>query len=122
MVRTKEKTKKMSYKIHYGRLPLMSEIECLEFKSISDVRIFVNNIATNIPKVYLIGIQDEVFVTENIALVIELFDGDFSSAYPFYEGEDIFIQEYESYEDAYAVALNMKETSPLCYEQENRSN
>ncbi len=25
------------------------------------------------------------------------------------------IQEYESYEDAYKVALDMRETSPLCY-------
>jgi hypothetical protein len=27
----------------------------------------------------------------------------------------IFLQEYNSYEDAYQVAIMMKETSPLCY-------
>lgn len=31
----------------------------------------------------------------------------------------LFIQEYRSYEEAYKVALMMKEISPLCYEPEN---
>jgi len=32
--------------------------------------------------------------------------------------EDCFLQEYASFEDAYAVALSMREPNPLCYEKE----
>ena len=30
---------------------------------------------------------------------------------------EIFLQEYESFEDAYKVALDMRECNPLCYNQ-----
>ncbi len=108
-------------KVHYAKLNLQGDIPCYEFQGIEDLRTFVNGIidqhsgfkAENM--VYLIAIQDDVFVTENLQLVQELFDGNLNSAYPFYEGEDIFIQEYQSYQEAYKVALDMKEDSPLCY-------
>lgn len=108
-------------KVHYAKLNLQGDIPCYEFQGIEDLRTFVNGIidqhsgfkAENM--VYLIAIQDDVFVTENLQLVQELFDGNLNSAYPFYEGEDVFIHEYQSYEEAYKVALDMKEDSPLCY-------
>jgi len=110
---------KMVYKIHYAKLDLQGDIPCLEFTSIEEVRSFITSIVYPLKmvneKVYVIAIQDEVIVTENGLLVEELFDGNLNSAYPFYEGEDIFIQEYPSYEEAYKVALDMKEVSPLCY-------
>lgn len=108
----------MSYKLHYAKLDLQGDIPCLEFPSIEEVRSFITSIVYPLKmvnkKVYVVAIQDEVIVTENGLLVEELFDGNLNSAYPFYEGEDIFIQEYSSYEEAYKVALDMKEVSPLC--------
>ena len=109
----------MACKIHYAKLNLQGDIPCLEFTSIEEVRSFIASIVYPVKmvneKVYVIAIQDEVIVTENGLLVEELFDGNLNSAYPFYEGEAIFIQEYPSYDEAYKVALDMKEVSPLCY-------
>ena len=108
-------------KLHYAKLDLQGDISCYELNGIEEVRNFVSGIVGQHPTgkadnmVYLIAIQDNVFVTENCQLVQELFDGNLNSAYPFFEGEDIFIQEYPSYEEAYKVALDMKEVSPLCY-------
>jgi hypothetical protein len=42
--------------------------------------------------------------------IIELLGGLFN-----WKGYDIFLQEYESFEDAYSVALSMREPSELCY-------
>ena len=110
----------MIYKIHYAKIDLNDcDIHCLEFTSIEEVRSFITSIVYPLKmvneKVYVIAIQDEVIVTENGLLLEELFDGNLNSAYPFYEGEGIFIHEYPSYEEAYKVALDMKEESPLCY-------
>lgn len=33
-----------------------------------------------------------------------------------------YLQEYSSYEDAYSVALSMREPSPLCYDQSHTLN
>jgi len=108
----------MIYKIHYAKIDLNDgDIPCLVFNSIKRVRAFIASIVYPLKtvngKVYLIAIQDEVIVTENGLLLQELFDHKLNSVYPFYEGEDIFIQEYPSYEDAYKVAIDMKEVSPL---------
>jgi hypothetical protein len=35
---------------------------------------------------------------------------------------DLFVQEYESFEDAYKVALDMQEIKPLCYSRNRFSN
>jgi len=109
----------MIYNIHYAKIDLNGDITCLEFTSIEEVRSFITSIVYPLKmvneKVYVIAIQDEVIVTENGLLLEELFDGNLNSAYPFYEGEDIFIQEYPSYEEAYKVALDMKKVSQLCY-------
>jgi hypothetical protein len=111
----------MKYKLHYAKLKLEGDIPCLEFTSKEDVRSFITSIVYPLKmineKVYLIAIQDEIFVTEDVLLIEELFNEDLYSANPFCGGKkDIFIQEYNSYEAAYKVALEMKEPNPLCYE------
>jgi hypothetical protein len=109
----------MSYKVYYAQLHLQGDVPCLEFASIEEIRSFITGIIYPLKmaseKVYVVLIQGEVIVTDNVLLIEELFDGNLTSAYPFYEGEDIFIQEYQSYEEAYKIALMMKEFSPLCY-------
>ena len=109
----------MIYKIHYANLNLQGDIPCLEFTSIEEVRSFIISIVYPLKmvneRVYVIAIEDEVIVTEDVLLVQRLFDDNFDSVYPLHECDVIFIQEYLSYEEAYKVALDMKETSPLCY-------
>lgn len=111
------------YEIHHAKLELgNNDIPCIECKSIEDVRSYITSILyplkTVADRVYLLAIQDEVIVTDNYAFVEELFDGNINSVYPFYENEKIFIQEYESYEEAYDAALMMREGSELCYSKE----
>lgn len=106
---------KAKYKIHYER---NDEIDALEFHDIHHVREFINTIVRpskdegdfSLVKdtVFLIAIQDEIFVTESGPLLEELFDGDLNSAYPFFEYEGVFIKECGSYKEAYKRALNMK--------------
>ena len=75
---------------------------------------------SNRAKVFLLSFYDEfnkkdlTFVSEHSDFIVDIlrnthlsFDASFAT--------DIFVQEYESYEEAYTVALSMKESSPLCY-------
>ena len=109
----------MTYRIHYAKLNLQGDIPCLEFNSIDDLRSFIDSIVYPLKlvneKIYLLAIDDEIIVTDNGLLVYEIFDGNINALDPFYEGVDIFIQEYSSYEEAYKVALDMREDHPLCY-------
>jgi hypothetical protein len=106
------------YKIHYAAKKIHGNIPCLEFKTIEDIRSFIFNLTVPLTDdtVYLVSINEEILITENIAFLIEIFDGKLNSIYPFFEGEEIFIQEYNSYESAYKSALEMKEQNKLCYE------
>ncbi len=55
--------------------------------------------------------NSEILITENILFLLLIIK--VSSI----EG-DVFLQEYQSYEDAYSVALDMKESNPKCYNYE----
>jgi hypothetical protein len=111
------------YKLHYAKLDLQGDIPCYELNGMDGVINFVSEILNQNSEgiIYLIAIENEVFVTENCALAYELFSNHLDAAYPFYENEAIFIQEYSSYEEAYEVALSIKEVSPFCYQSNNNS-
>ena len=73
--------------------------------------------------VYLLSVGDDVFISEDdeiIKSILKMFYNE-QSFVDHYEREiqDIFIQEYSSYEEAYKVALSIKETSKLCYNHGN---
>lgn len=57
---------------------------------------------------------DEILITENIEQIIKCILFDFWDL-SFDKDSDFYIQEYQSYEDAYEVALYMKEENPKCY-------
>lgn len=101
-------------KLHYAALDNHEDIPCVELPDTDKLRqYFENNIEPDKrERVYLLAQDKEVIVTENIKLI--RFNIYF--LLPLLEREgDIHLQEYASYEDAYAVALSMKEISPLCY-------
>ena len=52
----------------------------------------------------------EIIITEDIVLMESIVRRVFD-----YSDCEVYLQEYGSYEDAYAVALNMREGNPLCY-------
>ena len=79
-------------------------------------------------EVYLISLFDRVFVSEYVTDIInfakmmldECFEEIKASRVPVGQVEvvEVFIQEYQSYESAYRVALDMMEVSEFCYDQD----
>ena len=76
---------------------------------------------SNTNKVYLISVFNEVFVSCNMTSIIGsteyLIDNIFEFLREDIKSIDIFYQEYDSYEDAYKVALDMQEVKQLAYKQ-----
>lgn len=81
-----------------------------------DMANFVASLSTN-EIVYLIYISNQVIITENLDFIAELFVGCIKSIKPMFNGDEISIQEYSSYEQAYKVALLINEPNKLCYEK-----
>ncbi|MFZ4648946.1 MAG: hypothetical protein ACOYMB_04980 [Patescibacteria group bacterium] len=112
-----------NYKLYLALSDLteQKEIEQFEFYDIDDLtHKILNHKGMPEDRVYLCAIHDidedeslEILVTESYPLMrdfIESFDLNVN-IFPL----SIHVQMYESYEDAYAVALDMREGSPLCY-------
>ena len=61
------------------------------------------------------GEKGEILITESLKTLIISFDSNLFNTL----GNDgyLFIQEYQTYEDAYAVALSMREPNPRCYNE-----
>lgn len=106
--------------LHYSRLGTSIILE-KKFDAIMPLAYDVlEKASTGRPKVFLLSFYDKInkkdltFVSEYADFIVDIlrnthfsFDASFA--------KDIFVQEYESYEEAYSVALNMAEVSPLCY-------
>ncbi len=107
----------MKIKVHYAGLELTADIPELVFNTKkSFINWLTDMLYSKKDVVYLVCIQDDIFVSENKQMICNLFENPLTAVYPYYEDTPIFIQEYSSYEDAYDVALDMKEESPLCYD------
>lgn len=118
-------------KLHYAPLVLDGDIPCYDFERVDQIReyfkVLVSKVMVNgqhgnykdseIVYVFTwdaLGVEDaEVFVTSKIYFIADLFSQ--SHFFGFDLIPVFYLQEYASYEEAYKVALDMKETSPLCY-------
>lgn len=56
------------------------------------------------------GGDGEILITENLKKLINAVKNSH-----FNIDKDFFVQEYQTYEDAYRVALDMREINPKCY-------
>jgi len=98
------------YKLYYAELNNHDDIPCIEFDSEDElIEEVIGYILEPIDIVWVLAWDGEVFVS-NESLIIENILG---SAY--FEEKEVHIQEYSSYEEAYKIALAMKEPNPLCY-------
>lgn len=62
------------------------------------------------------GEKGEILITENITtLILAVKSGHFNLLWN--SPQNFYVQEYQSYEDAYAVALDMREANPKCYDK-----
>jgi hypothetical protein len=114
------------YKLHYADKDLASDIPCFEFTTYDDLRHFMLEIFERTEQcVFLLTYNlkekpeednNEIIISENAKYIYNFFKFGIISDIDLVLDVDVFfLQEYESYEDAYAVALDMKESSPLCY-------
>jgi len=108
--------------LHYGNMPLGSDIEELSFNTLKELTSFIYNTTLQQKDIVFVItfrlINDDcckspIFITEDSSEFISLI----SHSPSFYEEfvDTYFLQEYESYEDAYSVALDMREPNELCY-------
>jgi len=111
-------------KVHYAPSKLKGDIPVKEFDfNVNDKRendqfwhwFFVNFNREKDTMVWVVSIDEEVFVTSRFNILSK----NVESMLELYLGQcEMFIQEYNSYEEAYKIALAMKEPNILCYEQE----
>ena len=94
-------------------------IPCMEFKNVTDVVDFIDDIEERFKdRVWLLtnGAGDylensEIIVSENLQFISSTLM-DLSDFYT-----EFFLQEYATYESAYAVSLDMREGNKLCYDE-----
>lgn len=118
--------------VHYASILTKDDIPAIEFidsNELFDYLEIIGETTEQSPVVFVCAIDEvngfasEIFITENIDTIIYNI-----SEYPdILDNEEhcgmdnilnIYLQEYESYEDAYKIALSMKEDSPLCYNKD----
>lgn len=113
----------MKYELHFAELPLGRDIPCLQFDSWNELaEAAVSKLSKKRDdRVYLYqfgGLENPIIISCNAYHLIKYFETDDLrlSTCCFFKH---FIQEYESYEDAYSVAKDMMEEHPLCYGRSN---
>jgi hypothetical protein len=119
--------------LHYASIDQwMSEtdIEKLKFKTSKALQRWITlNIACERPYgiVYLLTTNSDenesntdIFIFEKSYKVVSLFKNIEAHLNSLHQ-KDVFLQEYKTYEDAYAVALDMREGNELCYNDENKN-
>ena len=95
------------------------DIQTLTFYTDKDVLEYIDTLV-EYDCVWLItedGEQGEIRISESASVVHQVVMFRLMSAVLLDEDVKFHIHEYESYESAYAVALNMKEDSPKCYDK-----
>jgi hypothetical protein len=99
--------------LYYAPLDLLEDISEMKTKSISSLQgLLADFIIGKEGKVFLLAFEDddrhsEIFVFDKYSRFLE------HKCFSVYN--KVFLQEYSSYEEAYKVALDMREPNPLCY-------
>jgi hypothetical protein len=101
----------MSYQLHYAALQLNGNITCFEFDSKYKLLNFIElnyykHRITYLNKICLVAISDNLIVVNSMHRILEFVDNELLSL-DF--DANVFLQEYETWEDAYKVAISMKE-------------
>jgi hypothetical protein len=109
----------MKYELHYAELQDTENIPCYTFDAWNDLAQFaIDRLnAKDNKRVYLYqygGLENPIIISNNPFHLVKYLETDDLrlSTCGFFSHH---IQEYNSYEDAYAVATDMMEPHPLCY-------
>jgi len=112
----------MKYRLHYAKLGLDTDIPTHEFSDKSErLKFFVENTLDRKGECVWLVTTDreaEVYVTHRCVRVWH-----YVQFMPLlYESEEWFLFEFDSYQEAYNVALHMAEVSPMCYSPDYNPN
>jgi len=111
----------MIYKLHYAKLGLTGDIPCYEFDEIEYIIDFIedlqpkNSLGYSKDIVYLITDGDEIIVTQSYGLLFDLFLYQIFALFEEHDLNNIFLYEQESFEDAYTLALLLKQNNKNCF-------
>lgn len=103
------------YKLNFSELNSSWDVQSLEFTSAKKRASFIaDRVVSNTPKrVFTLIVQytdndepSDVYVFENWSCIQSFVEA---------RWKEFWLFEWESYEDAYQNALDLKEVSPLCY-------
>lgn len=99
------------YKINYAKLNCENNISVFQFTTMKNVRNWLFDTLYPKPEgaIFLLVVHEDIFVTENRNLILNIFQGKLPFCNPYYNGVNILLSEYSSYEEAYKVALMLKE-------------
>lgn len=120
------KLEKIDTEVHYASLDLDGDIPSIKFNRRSKLLNWIDDLRfENKEKgiVYLITNDGncEIIVTDNLFTIYNYIDN--AHIHNFtpisIQNSIIFLQEYQSFESAYSVALHMRENNPLCYDEPN---
>lgn len=123
-----------TFRLHYAKIDLEDDVPFFEFKEnetgfieTDDIVKFINKIYPGeyLPNdiVFLIAFGDNIFISDdfiNIVACAKSFFKDFRTTSDECDIDNMYIHEYPSYEEAYDVALMMKEINQLCYSSETK--
>lgn len=108
------------FNLHHAKLSEgLTDIPCITFDDFDSTLYGYILADSTTDCVYLICFLDQVYVTDDISCIINFIEmlvskveslGGFTPV-----DVDMFLQEYESFEEAYKVALMMHEDNELCY-------
>ena len=106
-----------------------SDIAKIHFKCLNDFQLYIENMVERVmvkfgeykpsKTVYLFTYdlpdesESEIIITSKIYMIADFLEQ--STFWGLDVLETFYLQEFDSFEEAYKVALSMKETSPLCY-------
>lgn len=108
-------------KLHYAKVGCEEIIQDIEVDNIIQVMRIIHDSFLDEALVCLIHTSDnEIFISSSKKRLINYMQS--RATVPTNESEIISIHEYQNFEEAYEVALMLKEISPLCYRNSQRGN
>ncbi len=115
--------------LHYAELKNRCDIPVIEFNSLDALKFWLLDVFSenaSKKKVYLFTRDcenEDIHISEYSNMpynIIEYYQ--YRERLIIDNVENFFLQEYPSFEDAYRVAIDMKESNPLCYDNSHNYN
>lgn len=106
------------WELNYAKKKLEGDIPKINFKTSQDlIDAVIDETSDSVDLVWIVSVDEEILISNDSMKIEFLLQVLLSLS----QTQEVFVFEFGSYEEAYKVALDMKETNPLCYEQEEEA-